>query len=90
MDNKDLRALLQQLRNEIKDTQSVDEKGTELLRGLDGDIHALLERSEENPVQLQPSFVERLEDAIDHFEVTHPVLTTMIARLMDTLSNSGI
>ena len=47
MDNKIDRELLQQLHDEINNTQTVDEKGKELLRDLDGDIRALLERADE-------------------------------------------
>lgn len=90
MDNDELRKLLQQLHDEIKNAQRVDEKGNELLRKLDGDIRALLQRSEETPVQLHPSFVQRLEGTLYHFEATHPDLTTMISRLLDSLSNAGI
>ena len=35
MENEELRKLLQQLHEEIKNTQTVDEKGTELLTDLD-------------------------------------------------------
>ncbi len=49
MDNKIDRELLQQLHDEINKTQTVDDKGKELLRDLDGDIRELLERSEEHP-----------------------------------------
>jgi hypothetical protein len=90
MDNNELRKLLLQLHDEIKNIQSVDEKGSELLRDLEGDIQNLLERSEENPVQLHPSIVQRLEGALNHFEVTHPALTTLISNLLDSLSNAGI
>jgi hypothetical protein len=90
MDNNELRKLLLQLHDEIRNTQSVDEKGSELLRDLDGDIQDLLERSEENPVQFHPSLVQRLEGTLDHFEVTHPSLTRLISNLLDTLSNAGI
>lgn len=90
MENEELRKLLQQLHEEIKKTQTVDEKGTELLTDLDGDIHALLERSEDNISPIQPSITQRLDAALLHFEVTHPSLTVMISKLLDTLSNAGI
>jgi hypothetical protein len=90
MDNKIDRELLQQLHEEINNTQTVDEKGRELLQDLDGDIHALLERSEEHQAQVHPSIVQTLESTIDHFEVTHPELTALISKLLDTLSNAGI
>ena len=90
MDNQELRRLLHQLHDEIKNTQTVDEKGSELLRDLEEDISALLEHSGENPVQVHPSIVQRLENALSHFEITHPNLTLLISRLLDSLSNAGI
>jgi hypothetical protein len=90
MDNIELRNLLHQLHDEIENTRTVDEKGSELLRDLKGDIRALLDRSEENLIQLHPSFVQRLEGSLTHFEVTHPSLTMLISKLLDSLSNAGI
>jgi hypothetical protein len=90
MDNDELRKHLQQLHDEINNAGTVDEKGSELLRDIEGDINALLERSGENPVQVHPSIVPRLESALSYFEVTHPTLTTVISRLLDSLSNAGI
>jgi len=90
MDDDKSRKLLQELHDEINNTETVDEKGSELLRDLEGDIRALLERSEEQPMQMHPSVVQRLESAVDHFEVTHPVLTTLISKLLASLSNAGI
>jgi hypothetical protein len=90
MDNDELRKLLLQLHDEIKNTQTVDEKGSELLRDLDGDIQDLLERSDENPAQSHASLIRRLEGTLDHFEVSHPDLTKAISNLLDTLSNAGI
>ncbi len=90
MDDNELQKLLDQLHEEIQNTQTVDEKGSELLHDLEGDIKALLERSGGNPVQVHPSVVKRLESAVSHFEVTHPNLTGLISRLLDRLSSSGI
>ncbi len=90
MDNKDLRKLLQQLHDEVENTQTVDEQDSELLRDLDGHIRTLLDRSEENPVQVQPAFVGRLEETFYRFEVSHPRLTTLVSKVLDSLSNAGI
>jgi len=90
MENKELNNLLQQLEKEIKNTQSVDDEGRVLLNDLEGDIRNLLERSGESPMQLHPSIVQSLKDSLDHFEVTHPELTALISRLLDSLSNAGI
>jgi hypothetical protein len=90
MDNKKSRDLLQQLHDEINHIQSVDEKSSDLLRDIDGDIRALLERSEEHQMQIHPSVVQRLESALSYYEVTHPKLTSLIAKVLASLSNAGI
>jgi hypothetical protein len=90
MDNKELDKLLHQLHDEIQKTRSIDDKGSELLRDLEGDIRTLLERSQGVPMQVHPSIVQRLEFAVNHFEVTHPHLTTLISSLLDSLSSAGI
>jgi hypothetical protein len=90
MDNNELRKLLQQLQDEIKNTGTVDEKGNQLLRDLDEDIHTFLALSEETPVQMHPSLIHRLEGTLYHFEATHPGLTTLVSRLLASLSNAGI
>ena len=86
-DNK-LSKLLEQLHNELDSTEAVDEKGRELLRALNADIQELLERSEGG--QSADSLLERLQDTIDHFEVTHPALTTALSHIMTALNNAGI
>ena len=90
MDDNKLRNLLQEVHDEINNTQSVDEKGSELLSDLEGDIRGLLERSGETPVDVHPSVIEDLEHTLFHFEVSHPGLTTLITKLLDSLSNAGI
>jgi hypothetical protein len=90
MENKELRSLLNQLHEEIKNTKEVDEKGLELLRDLEADITALLERSDENSEPLQPSVFKNMEEAVRHFEVTHPTLTEQVTAISDILSGVGI
>jgi ElaB/YqjD/DUF883 family membrane-anchored ribosome-binding protein len=90
LDDKELRKLLDQLHDEINNTKTIDDKGRELLSDLESDIHALLERSGSTPEQSQSTLVQRLESALDHFEVTHPDLTMLISRLLESLSNAGI
>jgi hypothetical protein len=90
MDKKGLDQLLNQLHEEIKNTKAVDEKGTDLLRALEADIQSLLNRSEESQSQVRPSTIKNLQNALDHFEVTHPNLTAAISELLESLSNAGI
>jgi rubrerythrin len=90
MSDENLRKLLEQLHDELEHVGSVDEKGDELLRHLNADIRDLLKRSGKGKGQPDDSVLKRLEDAIDHFEVTHPTLTTMLSEMMTILSNAGI
>ena len=90
MDNKELDKLLRQVHDEIHNTQSVDEKESELLLDLEGDIRTLLNRPGNQPIQMQASMVQRLEKAINRFEVTYPELTTLISNLLDSFSSAGL
>lgn len=87
MKDKKLDQLLEQLHKEIEGIESVDEKGRELLRELSTDIRDLLERAEG---QQPDSILERLGQAMKHFEVTHPDLTAALSNLSTILSNAGI
>jgi hypothetical protein len=86
MNDPELRKLLEQLHNEIENTETVDEKGQELLRDLSEHIRVLLVRSE----QPQPSSINSLEASIDYFEISHPTLTATLTQLLQILSNAGI
>ena len=87
MAEKKLSKLLEQLHQELAKTEAVDERGRELLRVLNADIQTLLDRSESDS---DDSLLERLQDSIDHFEVTHPELTSALSRMLTTLNNAGI
>jgi hypothetical protein len=87
MADKKLRRQLERLHDEIQKTDKVDETGKRLLRDIDGHIRDLLARSE---LESRPGLTRGLEDAIRHFEVTHPTLTTALSDLLSTLSNAGI
>lgn len=86
MTDQKLRDLLEQLHNELARTESVDEKGREMLNHISADIKILLEPSE----TAHPSVLLRLQDAIDHFEVEHPAITAALSQMLNTLSNAGI
>ena len=90
MDNNELNELLHKLHDEIQKTRSIDDKGSELLRDLEGDIRTLLEKSQGGTLQVHPSIQQRLELAVNHFEVSHPDLTTLITNLLDSMSSAGI
>ena len=88
-DNK-LTQLLEELHTELDNTEAMDEKGRELLRALNADIEELLDRSEIEKTDDDDSLLERWQEYIDHFEVTHPTLTAALSHLMTALNNAGI
>ena len=89
--NQDLHELLERLNNELEQTESVDERGHEMLRNLDADIRRRLEDSETNKeADEDDSLLERLGSTIEHFEETHPALTLTLSEMMTILSNAGI
>jgi hypothetical protein len=85
MNNPELRDLLEKVHAEIEQTESIDDKGRELLKHLDADIRRLLDSPENTE-----GVVEQMESAIQHFEVTHPVFTATLGRAMEILSSAGI
>jgi hypothetical protein len=90
MEEQELRKLLEQLHNEIEQTQSVDEKGRDLLQDLGSDIRELLARSGQDNIEARPSMLKRMEDSVSYLEVTHPTLTNTLSKILQSLSNAGI
>ena len=89
MDNKTL-GELKELDEQLRKLQSVDELDPGLIRQLRKDIDALLQRSEKAAAGSHESLIKQLEDATGRFEVSHPELTMIMARVINSLSNMGI
>ena len=81
-----LDALLEQVHAELQKVEQVDEEKLKLLQTLEQDVQALLRKSEVE----SPSILERMQKAIDQFEVEHPTLTTLLSEVSTVLSNAGI
>ncbi len=90
MDDEELRRKLEQLHDDIANVDHVDEKGRVILRDIDGHIRELLARSDTSELQPKPGLTRGLENAVRHFEVTHPTLTEALSDLLTALSNAGI
>lgn len=77
---------LEQLRAEIARASQTDADTTEL--------EALVQRLErhldDDDDHQEAGIVERLEDAVKQYEVEHPELTSIFARIVDTLSAAGL
>ena len=91
MNDNELRQMLEDLHRKIEHTNSVDEKGRELLSHLSVDIRNLLERTgHEERLRGSTWEIGRLEESVRHFEVTHPNLTAALSQLLNILNNAGI
>lgn len=90
MDDQELHQLLEKLHSEIEQTDSVDEKALALLQHIEKDMRELVDRSENRIAKPRAATLRRLEDSIDHLEVTHPSLTTTLSELLEILSKAGI
>jgi polyhydroxyalkanoate synthesis regulator phasin len=91
MNDDELRQLLEELHQKIEATNSLDERGREMLTHLSADIRNLLERTgSEQPAPETTREVNRLEESIRYFEVTHPTLTATLSQMLNILNNAGI
>ena len=82
----DHRTDMEQLRAEIDRAKESDADTT--------DLEALVERLErhldENDEHEEHGMVDRLEDAVTRYEIEHPEVTSIFARIVDTLSAAGL
>lgn len=86
MPDKKLNELLEQLHDELEKNQSVDEEGREMLVHLNADIRKYIDPAEDD----DETIFNRIQDAIDRFEVEHPVITAALSQILNSLSNAGI
>lgn len=87
MANEERRKLLQEFRNQVAETENLDEKGRALLGSLDAEIRKL---SEDEAADTPDTVLEQLQESIEHFEDTHPSLTMTLSQMLTVLSNAGI
>lgn len=87
MANEERRKLLEEFRNQVAETENLDEKGRALLLSLDKEIARLTEdEAEDTP----DTVLEQLQESIEHFQDTHPSLTMTLSQMLTALSNAGI
>lgn len=91
----EIRQMLIQLHDQLAQAQAegIDENDQALLRHLMGDIQEMLNRAEHDSqarYPANPSIAERMEAAITRLEISHPTLSSMIRKALDTLDIAGI
>ncbi|REJ69645.1 MAG: DUF4404 family protein [Planctomycetota bacterium] len=82
-----LHATLDELKAELAAVEQDDPEVRRLLEAALADIQAKLSGDEPSE---EPSLVERLSDAAQHYEESHPNLSGMLGGVIDALSRMGI
>ena len=88
MEQQKLRELLETLHRELEQVDSVDKTTVEVLTNLREDISKLV-TEDGGAVQENESLMERMSEAVDHFEAGHPKLSMTIQHVLDSLANMG-
>ncbi|MCB0119227.1 MAG: DUF4404 family protein [Anaerolineales bacterium] len=86
MNDKKLETLLEQVHAELQKVDKVDADSVRLLQDLKQDVQGLLDKADVET----PSILERMQRAMEQFEVDHPELTTLISEVSSILNNAGI
>ena len=81
---------IEKLHSELKQTKAVDEKSRQLLTGLKDDIEQLLNQGKDATPKQNEDLIEKLKNTAEHFEVSHPELTSTINNVITVLVNLGI
>jgi len=88
MEQQKLRELLATLHQELEQVETVDETTGVVLSNLRADMQRLLD--EKGIVtDKDESLMERLREALDHFETDHPTLSITLQHLLESLAKMG-
>lgn len=89
MNYEELRAQLELLHGELSQTETVDAHQRELLKTLENDIQELLNREQNQPHHYS-TLGGRLNEAVVQLEASHPKITLLMRRAIDSLAYLGI
>jgi hypothetical protein len=89
MNNEQLRAQLEQLHAELQQADAIDPQQREMLQARANDIEQLLKRDEIKPHHYT-GLGERLSEDVAQLEASHPQITLLMRRVIDSLAYLGI
>jgi len=89
MNNEQLRAQLEQLHAELQQADAIDPQQREMLQTRANDIEQLLKREEIKPHHYT-GLGERLSEDVAQLEASHPQITLLMRRVIDSLVYLGI
>lgn len=88
MEKQHLRDQLTALHTALADEDSVGPEARDLLRAVMDDIQRVLEAEER--AREPEGLVDRLREAVEDFEESHPALAEAAGRVIDALARMGI
>ncbi|HMB59986.1 MAG TPA: DUF4404 family protein [Xanthomonadales bacterium] len=88
MPEQQLKKLLEQLHQELEQTESVSEETLSQVRELDKDIHKLVAPTQRD--EDMDSVLERSRELKTQFAANHPEAERFLSQIMDTLAKIGI
>jgi len=89
MNNEQLRVQLEQLHAELQQADAVDPQQRDILQARAEDIEQLLKQEEIKPHH-HTGLGERLSEDVAELEASHPQITLLMRRLIDSLAYLGI
>ena len=89
MERAELRATLARLHDELRGGKALDAESRALLESLAHDIERTLHPGGAEPDALE-ALSERLREAIERFQESHPALTAAVNGVADALARLGI
>jgi CHASE3 domain sensor protein len=89
MTTEQLRTELERLHAELGQTTADDPQRRELLRSLESEVKAMLDR-ETNQPHHYTKLGDRFNEGVAELEASHPQITLLLRRAIDSLSYLGI
>jgi len=92
MNTRKLRRLLGELRRELADSSTDDSELATLLESVEQQVDESISRLDETdgPELDHDSLWERMQEARERFEQTHPKLTSIVGDILDALSENRL
>ncbi len=90
MKDDHVREKLESLYSELKKTRSKDRKTQERLQSLTAEVKDAIDHLDDLRPDQHKSVLDRLQGSVEHFETSHPELTSVLNDVISSLANWGI
>jgi tRNA C32,U32 (ribose-2'-O)-methylase TrmJ len=90
MKKDQIREPLQKLYDQLNNTYSSDKQTQERIQALKSDVQKVLEEMGEFSPGEHQGVLANLRSSVEHFEGSHPELTSLLNDVITTISNWGI